>query len=88
MIGLIQPNGLGISGNFLFICDEGLDKLAVFDISNPLSLVELPDYFVNINDPVDLIVNGNKMIVSTKTSFNFYDITDISNIKKLGTVIK
>ncbi len=83
--GLNIPNGLGYKDNYLFICDEGSDQLSVFDISNP-EMLTLTNYGVNITDPVDLIVDGQKMIVSSKTDFQVFDVSDISQIKKLGQI--
>lgn len=81
------PNGLGYKDNYLFVCDEGSDRLRVFDISNPLSLSELP-YSVNLTDPNDLIVDGERVIVSTKTDFQIFDVSDVVKIKKLGQIAK
>ena len=81
------PNGLGYKDNFLFICDEGSDQLRIFDISDPLALQEKP-YHVSITDPNDLIVDGDRMIVSSKTDFQIFDIADIVVIKKLGQIPK
>ncbi len=81
------PNGLGYKDNYLFVCDEGDDKLWVLDISNPQQL-SFTDYSLSITDPVDLIVDGQRMIVSSKTDFQIFDISNISNIKKVGLISK
>ncbi len=81
------PNGLGYKDNYLFICDEGSDQLLVFDISDPTSLIQT-NYGLSITDPVDLIVDGQKMIVSAKTSFDVYDVTNVAQIKKIGQISK
>jgi hypothetical protein len=84
---LEMPNGLGYKDNFLFICDEGSDQLRVFNISNPLEITETSHSFP-ITDPYDLIIDGPKMIVSSKTDFQVFDISDIIQIKKLGQISK
>ena len=83
---LNEPNGLGYSGDYLFICDEGSDELIILDISNP----ENPVYYnsILITDPVDLIINGSKMIVSTKSDFSIYSISDMANITLSGKITK
>ncbi|MBX2930038.1 MAG: hypothetical protein KF852_19550 [Saprospiraceae bacterium] len=81
------PNGLGYKGDYLFVCDEGTDRVEVFDISDPLSL-QLTNYFISLTDPVDLIVSGDKMIVSAKTEFRFYDISDVADIRPIGQIAK
>lgn len=81
------PNGIGYKDNYLFVCDEGQDKLLIFDISNPL-LIQETNYSISLNDPYDLIVNGDDIIVSSKTDFQIYDISDITQIRKLGQIDK
>lgn len=81
------PNGLGYSGDYLFVCDEGSDRVEVFDISNPRALKPTP-YAIALEDPVDLIVKGGRMIVSAKRSFHFFDISDPANIRRAGVIGK
>jgi hypothetical protein len=81
------PNGLAYSDDYLFVCDEGYDRIEIFDINTPFNVKWLPTSVV-ITDPVDLIINGTKMIVSTKTNFEIYDISDLANIKKVGIINK
>lgn len=78
------PNGLGYKDNTLFVCDEGSDVIMMFDITNPVNTSFSSTF--PLTDPVDLIVDGNKMVVSTKTGFSFYDITDLNNIQPKGTI--
>jgi len=80
------PNGLGYEGNYLFVTDEGTDKLIIFDITAG----DTPAFFnsVDLTDPVDLITDGDKMIVSTLTDFVIYDISDVNNVTKLSTIPK
>lgn len=82
------PNGLGYSGNYLFVCDEGSDRLEVFDISMPENPQLLSDRALAMTDPVDLIVDGQKMIVSTKTDFQIYDLGQLPAIRKIGQIAK
>jgi hypothetical protein len=81
------PNGLGYKDDYLFVCDEGTDRLEVFDISDPRALY-WTNYAVPLTDPVDLIVNGDRMIVSTKTDFQIFDISDITAIRRVGQIAK
>ena len=84
---LSQPNGLGYKDNYLFVCDEGSDRLEVFDITDPMN-VRTTTFSVAVTDPVDLIVKGDKMIVSSKTEFRFFDISNIADIRPLGRILK
>lgn len=81
------PNGLGYYGNYLFVCDEGADKVVVFDISNPLDVKTTP-YDFQLTDPVDLIVDGTRLIISTKTNFAIYNAEDITNIRSEAFIPK
>jgi len=64
---LIQPRGLGLYGDTLLICDNGLK---VFDVSNPQSirLLDADEDF----DAVDIIPNGNLMITVSETGLKQY----------------
>jgi hypothetical protein len=84
---LSLPNGLGYMDNYLFVCDEGTDRVEIYDITNPAAL-ELTRYAIPMTDPIDLIVTGDKLIVSAKTEFRFFDIRDITNIQPLGRLAK
>lgn len=85
---LDEPNGLGYKGDYLLVCDAGADALIVFDISDPTNLLRLNDYNIPINDPVDLIINQNTMIVSTANNFEIFDVADISDINQIGFIPK
>jgi hypothetical protein len=88
VVGIYQlsiPNGLGYSGRYLFVCDEGADQLLVFDIENP-ELITLTDYSVAITDPIDLIVDGQRLIVSAKTDFHIFDISDITHVHQIAQI--
>jgi hypothetical protein len=87
LLNLNVPNGLGIMGDYLLVCDEGSDKVEVIDIKDPRNPILMPFGFPLI-DPVDLIVNGSRVIVSTKTSFDVYDVADLTNPRKLASIDK
>jgi hypothetical protein len=64
---LVQPKGLGIYGDTLLVCDNGLK---VFDVSNPQSLLLLDadeDF-----DAVDIIPNGDLMITVSASGLKQY----------------
>lgn len=82
-----RPNGLGYKGDHLFVCDEGSGLVEVFDISNPLDVKPTP-FAIPIADAIDLIIRGDQMIVSARTEFRFYDISNIEDIKPLGSIGK
>lgn len=79
------PNGLGYKDNYLMVCDEGTDAVEVFDITDPHSLVDT-EIFIPVTDPQDLIISGNRMIVSAPTSFYLFDIQDVQHVKQLAVI--
>ena len=81
------PNGLGIKGDYLLVCDEGTNRVEVYDISDPQAL-QLTPYSFPVIDPVDLIIKDDKAIVSSKTEFRFFDLSDMSQIRPLGSIGK
>ncbi|MCF8239328.1 MAG: hypothetical protein K9I85_14290 [Saprospiraceae bacterium] len=84
---LDEPNGLGYKDDILFVCDEGTDRVILIDIADPHTLV-FTDIEVVIQDPIDLIIHGSRMVVATRTDFQFYDIQDIHDIRPLGVISK
>lgn len=78
------PNGLGYKGNFLFVCDEGIDEIVIFDIQSPENTTKYGS--ISIENPIDIIIREDRMIVSTKNDFVIYDISDIDNIKKVAFI--
>jgi len=81
-----QPNGLGYSNNCLFVCDGGNSEVGLFDISDPSA--PQPFSAISLTAPIDVIVNGHRLIVSTLTGFSFYDITDVNNIRLVGAITR
>lgn len=85
---LDEPNGLGIVNNRLFVCDAGSDKLVAFDITDPTQTIPLSDLDFPVVDPFDLIVDGNRVIVSAKTDFHILDVSDLTNINIVKSISK
>jgi hypothetical protein len=86
-VELNLPNGLGYKDNLLFVCDEGFDKVLVFDIAQPDDPQPTNLDFA-LTDPIDLIVDGQKMIVSTRSDFYVFDLSDPQNIRKIGQIAR
>lgn len=79
---LIAPKGLGLYGNYLFVCD---DEIKVFDISNPNETVLVTA--INVS-AFDVIIRNNELIAIGENSLNQYqlDPNNIKNIVKLSTL--
>ncbi|HNE28987.1 MAG: hypothetical protein U0U46_00535 [Saprospiraceae bacterium] len=82
------PNGLGVRDGYLFVCDEGDDLLAVYDLTDPARPLRQSSLDVAITDPVDLIIDNQRMIVSTKTDFQIFDISQLPLVTRVGSIAK
>jgi len=85
---LREPNGLAYIGDYLLVCDAGIDQLVVFDISDPYNLKQPEEYNITIMNPIDLIIHDSKMIVSTINTFNIYSVNSIADISETGIIRK
>jgi len=82
-IPMINPHGLGIDGNTLFVC-EGDHGLKVYDATHPVDLVELN--FIKGIRTYDVIPRDNLLLVVGKDGLLQYDYTDHKNLKLLSTI--
>jgi len=74
------PQGLGISGNLLFVCD---DRLKIYDITDPLNLQPV----LEINIPaVDVIPIDTLLLVATEQGLAEYAITDDYQLTFLSSI--
>lgn len=79
---LIAPKGLGLYGNYLFVCD---DEVKVFDVSDPENSKLVHSINVNV---FDVIIFNNHLILVGTDELNQYslDDSDISNTKLLSKI--
>ncbi|WP_294818972.1 hypothetical protein [uncultured Flavobacterium sp.] len=73
---LTYPKGLGLYGNYLFVCD---DVIKIFDITNP----EAPSLAGTINKVCfDVIIRGNDLFAVGENGLSRYQLnpTDINSI--------
>ena len=81
----INPHGLGIDGDKLFICD-GTAGLKVLDATNPLTCGnQLIKTFDNIQ-ATDVIPHNNIAIVIGDDGIYQYDYSDIQNLNLLSVI--
>lgn len=80
-ISMNEPYGLAVEGNALYVCD-GSSGLKLFDVTIPTQPV-LTKTISGINAR-DVISNGNILLVSTPTSYIFYNVSNLSNVQKLS----
>ena len=79
---LTQPIGLGLYGNYLFVCDE---EVKVFDVSDPENSSLVTSVDVNA---FDVIINQGRLILIGENGLYQYslDQSNIANISHLSTI--
>jgi hypothetical protein len=80
-----QPQGVGIDGSLLFICD-GESGLKIFDATNPLTCGNnLLKHFTDIH-ATDVIPYNNIAIVIGDDGIRQYDYSDLNNLVLLSSI--
>jgi hypothetical protein len=82
-IRMLNPHGLGIDGDVLFVC-EGEHGLKVFDATNPAKLVE--KQFIKDIRTYDVIPRNKVLLVVGEDGLMQYDYSDVSNPKLLSMI--
>ena len=80
---MTNPHGLGIDGNYLFVCDAEAG-LKVYNCANPSNLVLLST-IINIY-PIDVIPINKTLFVVTNAGFKIYDYSNISDIRLISSM--
>ncbi|MGE5395010.1 MAG: LVIVD repeat-containing protein [Candidatus Saccharibacteria bacterium] len=79
------PNGLGIDGDLLFVCD-GQAGLKIYNAADPLTITEHPiASFPSIN-AYDVIPMNNYLFLIGEDGFLLYDYKNIQDIKQIGVI--
>ncbi|MDR0581397.1 MAG: hypothetical protein LBG31_00365 [Prevotellaceae bacterium] len=82
-VSMYSPYGLGIDGNTLFVCDNGLK---VFDASDPLQIgTRQVQHFTGISG-MDVIPYDNVLILIGQDGLYQYDYSDIQDIKQISVL--
>lgn len=78
---MFNPHGLGLNGNFLYLCD-GDDGLKVYDVtqSNAIRLVEQ----LKIDDAYDVIIQDNRLLMVAGKGLYQYQILANGRLKFLS----
>lgn len=82
---MYNPHGLGIDGDFLFICD-GDDGLKVYDASDPLTINSHQLAHFGDITPVDVIPLDNYLFTISEEGFRLYDYSNIQDIQQISEI--
>ncbi|MEJ7779844.1 MAG: hypothetical protein WKF68_09640 [Daejeonella sp.] len=80
---MLNPHGLAINGNNLFIC-EGKNGLKAFNSSDPKGIGQNQLSFLQNFSAVDVIAGPKSLIVTGDNGIYQYDYTNPSNMKLLS----
>ena len=77
------PKGLGLDGNYLFVCEKesGLKILDVSDSNNPIVINELTEF-----ESYDVIAKEGLLMIVCPSEIRQYDYSDINNITLLSSI--
>lgn len=78
---MVQPKGLGIDNNKLFLCDDGLK---IFNASNPQTIIANMYKHYTGMDGYDVIPFNNTLMMISDKGIYQYDYTDVQNIRQLS----
>lgn len=79
------PQGLGIDGDVLFVCD-GNAGLKIFDASDPLTITSHPLAAFPSIQPTDVVPVGNYLFAIGVGGFYLYDYSNLNNIRLLSHI--
>lgn len=80
VIDMENPRGLGVSGDLLFVCDNGLKVFDITDKANPVFIKKIQ------SQAVDVIPIDSLLLVATETGLSEYQITDDTDLVLLSTL--
>lgn len=80
----VDPLGLAVSGDFLFVCENG--GLKMYEAGDPSSLLNLGELFFEGATPLDVIPNDNYLIVTTNRGIYNVSYDNLGNMQIIGQV--
>lgn len=80
---MINPKGLGFKDDYLLVC-EGNAGVKIFDITDKRASPELINHLEGFQ-AIDLIVNGNKLLVVGQSEIRQFDISNIHAVHAYGS---
>lgn len=79
---MVNPKGLAIDGNLLFVCD-GME-LVVMDVTNPLQVTETKRFELD-STPYDVIAKNGTLILSNSSGLKQYSYTG-GSVQEISTI--
>jgi hypothetical protein len=82
---MFNPQGLGVDGNLLFICD-GKAGLKIYDKSDPLAIITNQLAYYPDFDTFDVIPMNGILILIGEDGIYQYDYSDLNNIVQISHI--
>lgn len=82
-VNMIEPKGLALDGNYLFVCENDAG-LKVFDVSDPFNVTEI-HHFSGFN-AYDVISLDGLLLVAGNDDIYQYDYSDIGDMKLISQI--
>jgi hypothetical protein len=79
-----EPLGLGLRGQFLFLCENS--GLSMYDTANPANLVKLGDLMFDGATALDVIPTDQFLIVTTNRGIFNVQFSDTGDMRVIGQV--
>jgi hypothetical protein len=80
-IQMENPHGLGVSGNLLFVCDNGIKVFNITDKENPLLIKT-----IGITNAINVIPIDSLLLVASESGLSEYKITSDNNLTFLSNL--
>jgi hypothetical protein len=81
-MNLVNPKGLGISGHYLYVCDNS--KVIGIDITSPYFPVSAGE--TNVEGCYDIIGGPDKIIVAASSGVSQFTVTESGTLNLLSTI--
>lgn len=78
--GLSNPSDVYVQGDFVYVVNRGSNTLAIYDASDPSNLVAKDTISTSLNQPIQVVVKGNRAYVISISGLTMYDVSDPNNI--------
>lgn len=80
----VNPLGLGLRGQFLFLCES--DGLSMYDTADPADLVKLDELMFDDAIAIDVIPTDQFLIVTTNRGIYNVQFADTGNMRVIGQI--
>lgn len=80
----IEPLGLGLRGQFLFLCENG--GLSMYDTADPTNLIKLDELTFDNAIAIDVIPTSQFLIVTTNRGIYNVQFSDTGDMRVIGQV--